>query len=198
MLETYMKNKGTTKTIFHNNNTNIVKEYDWDVDYDGDKARVSIDSKENGRPGHYELEFDNNDLANILKVNSVKKPINQRLLDDFNFNDFNTNNFNEPNIIKIENTTPSLLKAVNNSEFQNPIENPLQNMLYEIDNIKENTYPSLVIDIIKSKPKTRKRHKRIIYKQNPITNVQIKKYKTKKRPNVKIHRVFRIPKTQDI
>ena len=86
MLQTYMKNKGTTKTIFHNNNTNIVKEYDWDVDYDGDKARVSIDSKENGRPGHYELEFDNNDLANILKVNSVKKPITQRLLDDFNFN----------------------------------------------------------------------------------------------------------------
>ena len=198
MLETYMKNKGTTKTIFHNNNTNIVKEYDWDVDYDGDKARVSIDSKENGRPGHYELEFDNNDLANILKVNSVKKPITQSLLDDFNFNNFNNNNFNEPNIIKIDNSLPSLLTTVNNSEFQNPIENPLENMLHEIDSIKENTYPSIVIDIIKSKPKTRKRQKKITYKQNPISNVQIKKYKTKKRPKVKIHRVFRIPKTQEM
>ena len=198
MLETYMKNKGTTKTIFHNNNTNIVKEYDWDVDYDGDKATVSIDSKENGRPGHYELEFDNNDLANILKVNSVKKPITQRLLDDFNFNNFNNNNFNEPNIIKIDNSLPSLLTTVNNSEFQNPIENPLENMLHEIDSIKENTYPSIVIDIIKSKPKTRKRQKKNTYKQNPINNVQIKKYKTKKRPKVKIHRVFRIPKTQEI
>ena len=199
MLQTYMKNKGTTKTIFHNNNTNIVKEYDWDVDYDGDKATVSIDSKENGRPGHYELEFDNNDLANILKVNSVKKPITQRLLDDFNFNSsINNNNFNEPNIIKIENATPSLLTTVNNSEFQNPIENPLENMLHEMDNIKENTYPSIVIDIIKSKPKTRKKVKRFSYKKNPVNNIQIKKYKTKKGPKVKIHRVFRIPKTEDI
>ena len=71
-------------------------------------------------------------------------------------------------------------------------------MLYEIDNIKENTYPSIVIDIIKSKPKTRKRQKKITYKQNPINNIQIKKHKTKKGPKVKIHRVFRIPKTQDI
>ena len=44
MLETYMKNKGTTKTIFHNNDTNIVKKYDWDIDYDGDKAKISIDT----------------------------------------------------------------------------------------------------------------------------------------------------------
>jgi hypothetical protein len=218
MLQTYMKNKGTTKTIFHNNNTNMVKEYDWDIDYDGDKAKVSIDTKENGKPGHYELEFDNNDLANILKVNSVKKPINQRLLDDFNFNDFTNNNdfTNEPYIIKFDNISPPpqeplLLQTVNNSEFQNPLEK----MMHEFDEINENNIqktPSIVIDIIKSKSKpkprykTRKRHKKFAnYIPTPELNenmlnpiVYIKKQRTKKRPKVKIHRIFKIPKTQKI
>jgi hypothetical protein len=218
MLQTYMKNKGTTKTIFHNNNTNIVKEYDWDIDYDGDKAKVSIDTKENGKPGHYELEFDNNDLANIFKINSVKKPINQRLLDDFNFNNFNNNNndfTNEPYIIKIDNEPPPqvplLLQTVNNSEFQNPLEK----MMHEFDEMNENNIqetPSIVIDIIKSKYKPKPRYKtRKIHKKfanyiptpelnenmlNPI--VYIKKQKSKKRPKVKIHRIFKIPKTQKI
>ena len=245
MLETYMKNKGTTKTIFHNNDTNIVKKYDWDIDYDGDKAKISIDTNQNGKPGHYDLEFDNNDLANIFKINSVKKPINERLLDDFtplgiekamssslinsleeddlNNNLIPSNNYVNPYIIKIDNTPSSLpLEMI----YNNKIDNPLENILHEFDEMKKNTFQEpILLDIIKSKPKTKKRHRK--HKSNktkklflthisspdmmekiiiPVddnnnnnnNNNNKKKHfkKTHKRPKIKIHRIFRIPKTQ--
>lgn len=257
MLDTYMKNKGTTKTIFHNNDTNIVKKYDWDIDYDGDKAKISIDTNQNGKPGHYDLEFDNNDLANIFKINSVKKPINERLLDDFNLNKLKLDDFTQlpsssslinvpnddilnvkmynsnnnlipgnnsvnPYIIKIDNMPSTLpLEMIYNSK----IDNPLETILHEFDEMKQNTFQEpILLDIIKSKPKTKKRHRK--YKNNktkkqflthisspdmmekiiiPIdndnennNNIIKKKHftKTHKRPKIKIHRVFRIPKTQ--
>ena len=239
MLETYMKNKGTTKTIFHNNDTNIVKKYDWDIDYDGDKAKISIDTNQNGKPGHYDLEFDNNDLANIFKINSVKKPINERLLDDFtplgiekamssslinSPEEDNLNNYVNPYIIKIDNTpSPLPLEMIYNSK----VDNPLETILHEFDEMKQNTFQEpILLDIIKSKPKTKKRHRKHktnktkkqflthisspdmmekiiiptnINNNNDNDNNNIKKKhlkKTHKRPKIKIHRVFRIPKTQ--
>lgn len=241
MLETYMKNKGTTKTIFHNNNTNTVKEYDWDIDYDGDKAKVSIDTVQNGKPGHYDLEFDNNDLANIFKLNSVKKPINERLLDDFGFNN-NSNHSNNsinsvnPYIIKIDNTPSNLLEFIDKKplllenssplqrfepieisepvEISEPIEKPksLENILHEFDEMKQNTFkePPIILDIAKPKLKTRKRRRRYKTRKhifNPrlpqkivmpmnISNPVIPQFKkTIKKPKIKIHRVFKIPKT---
>ena len=237
MLDTYMKNKGTTKTIFHNNDTNIVKKYDWDIDYDGDKAKISIDTNQNGKPGHYDLEFDNNDLANIFKINSVKKPINERLLDDFTplgikkvmssslinspeevkmINNLIPDNSVNPYIITIDNTPSTLpLEMIYNSK----VDNPLETILHEFDEMKQNTFKEpILLDIIKSKPKTKKRHRK--HKSNktkklflthisspgmmekiiiPDDNNIIKKKhftKTHKRPKIKIHRVFRIPKTQ--
>lgn len=223
MLETYMKNKGTTKTIFHNNNTNIVKEYDWDIDYDGDKAKVSIDTVQNGKPGHYELEFDNNDLANIFKLNSVKKPITERLLDDFGFNNIpNSNNSTNPYIIKIDSISPFefvqekplLIENLNPLENFQPLEkaNSLENILHEFDEMKENTFkePPVILDIVKPKLKTRKRRKRFKTIKNIFNNKLPQKIvmpinvsnpvipqfkKTVKRPKIKIHRVFKIPKT---
>jgi hypothetical protein len=232
MLETYMKNKGTTKTIFHNNNTNIVKEYDWDIDYDGEKAKVSIDTVQNGKPGHYDLEFDNNDLANIFKLNSVKKPINERLLDDFGFNNIpnNLNNSINPYIIKIDNTDPLPLEFVQEKplllensnplqrfepiEMSEPIEktSSLENILHEFDEMKQNTFkePPIILDIAKPKLKTRKRRRKYKTRKhifNPrlpqkivmpmnISNPVIPQFKkTIKKPRIKIHRVFKIPKT---
>jgi hypothetical protein len=221
MLETYMKNKGTTKTIFHNSNTNTntVKEYDWDIDYDGDKAKVSIDTVQNGKPGHYDLEFDNNDLANIFKLNSVKKPINERLLDDFGFNNIPSNNNSmSPYIIKIDSSPlefipekPLLLENIN------PLEKTksLENILHEFDEMKENTFqePPIILDIVKPKLKTRKRRRKYKTRKhifntklpqkivmptnisNPVVVPISKMNKTIKKPKIKIHRVFRIPKT---
>ena len=59
MLNTFIKNRGTTKTIIHNNNDN------------------------NGNVNHLNLKLDNDDLANILNINSVKMPIHKRLEKDF-------------------------------------------------------------------------------------------------------------------
>lgn len=228
MLETYMKNKGTTKTIFHNNNTNTntVKEYDWDIDYDGDKAKVSIDTIQNGKPGHYDLEFDNNDLANIFKLNSVKKPINERLFDDFGFSN-NSNNSINPYIIKIDNNPltfvqekPLLLENISPLERFEPIEmsepiekaSSLENILHEFDEMKQNTFqePPIILDIAKPKLKTRKRRmkyktrkhifnprlpQKIVMPMNISNPVIPQLKKTIKKPRIKIHRVFKIPKT---
>jgi hypothetical protein len=83
MLDTYIKNRGKTKTIIHNNHHNTVKEMKWDADYDGDIAKVSLDLKNNGKTKHYNIKLDNSDLAKILNIDSVDLPIDQRLKRDF-------------------------------------------------------------------------------------------------------------------
>jgi hypothetical protein len=83
MLDTYIKNRGITKTIIHNNHHNNVKEMKWDADYDGDIAKVSFDLKNNGKSKHYNIKLDNSDLAKIFNIDSVNLPIDQRLKRDF-------------------------------------------------------------------------------------------------------------------
>lgn len=83
MLNTYIKNRGSTKTIMHDNNKNNVNEIEWDADYDGNEANISLDLVNNGKTEHYDVKLDNDDLANILNINSVQKPIHNRLKNDF-------------------------------------------------------------------------------------------------------------------
>jgi hypothetical protein len=84
MLNTYIKNRGTTKTLIHDNNQNHINQINWDVDYDGDIANISIDSESNGKSNHFDIKLDNNDLANLLNVQSVNMPLDKRLKMDFN------------------------------------------------------------------------------------------------------------------
>ena len=83
MLDTYIKNRGSTKTIIHENNRNKVNVIKWDADYDGNEANISLDLNNNNKAEHYDIKLDNDDLANILNVNSVKTPIHKRLKNDF-------------------------------------------------------------------------------------------------------------------
>jgi len=83
MLDTFIKNRGETKTILHNNNHNDISKVNWDAEYDGDKANVSLDFVTNGKKGHYDLELNNNDLAEILNIPTINSPIDKRLLYDF-------------------------------------------------------------------------------------------------------------------
>ena len=83
MLDTYIKNRGSTKTIIHDNNRNNVNVINWDADYDGNEANISLDLNNNNKAEHYDIKLDNDDLANILNVNSVKTPIHKRLKNDF-------------------------------------------------------------------------------------------------------------------
>lgn len=83
MLNTFIKNRGTTKTIVYNNNRNLVNQVDWDADYDGNQANISFDTNNNGNYNHYDFTLDNQDLADILNVQSVNMPIDKRLKMDF-------------------------------------------------------------------------------------------------------------------
>jgi hypothetical protein len=83
MLDTYIKNRGMTKTIVHNNNQNTINETNWDADYDGNIANVSLDLTNNGRNKHLDFKFTNNDLANLLTIPSVRQPIHKRIKMDF-------------------------------------------------------------------------------------------------------------------
>ena len=83
MLDTYIKNRGMTKTIIHNNNHNTINETNWDADYDGDVANVSLDLSKNGRNKHLDFKLTNDDLANLLTIPSVRQPIHKRLKMDF-------------------------------------------------------------------------------------------------------------------
>ena len=112
MLNTYIKNRGTTKTIIHNNNHNEVSSINWDADYDGDIAHISLDTNTNGKHNRLNFSLDNEDLANILNMQSVNIPIDKRLKMDFQ-----ESYMNEPYILEI----PS------NVEYNNRISSPLPN-----------------------------------------------------------------------
>ena len=77
MLNTYIKNKGHTKTIIHNNNKNRVNELDWDAEYDGNNANILLTTTNNGKKKKIGIQLDNNDLANLLNISSINMPLNR-------------------------------------------------------------------------------------------------------------------------
>jgi hypothetical protein len=119
MLNTYIKNRGTTKTIIRDKNHNHINELNWGADYDGDVANISLDTTSNGKTEHFDIKLDNDDLANLLNIPSVNMPINQRLKMDFD----NPNNSLEPYYIEL--STP---------EFK-PREPIIQNPEVSIENL---------------------------------------------------------------
>ena len=83
MLNTYIKNRGITKTIIQNGKKNQVSESKWDVDYDGDVANISIDTEANGIHQTFHTKLNNRDLVNLLNIPSVDMPLHKRLENDF-------------------------------------------------------------------------------------------------------------------
>jgi hypothetical protein len=83
MLNTYIKNQGITKTVLHNNNNNLVNQINWDADYDGNIANITFDTNTNGKRNHFNVSLDNEDLENILNIESINMPLHQRLKNDF-------------------------------------------------------------------------------------------------------------------
>jgi hypothetical protein len=83
MLNTYIKNRGTMKTIVHDHDKNKVNVLNWDADYDGDNANLILTSTTDGKKKQIGIQLDNNDLANLLNIPSVNMPLDRRLKDDF-------------------------------------------------------------------------------------------------------------------
>lgn len=79
MLNTYIKNRGLTQTIIRKNNKNQFNEINWNADYNGNMANISLVSNTNGEKQYYDIRLDNNDLASMLNIPSVNLPIDKRL-----------------------------------------------------------------------------------------------------------------------
>jgi len=121
MLDTYIKNRGISKTIIHNNNHNESSEVNWDADYDGDSANISLDMNNNGLYKHYDIKLTNEDLASILNVPSIESPLDKRLS-----NDFNRCEHSEPDIYKIEfdNLQPNVIPFKKEPQLLEYIQSP--------------------------------------------------------------------------
>jgi len=78
-----INNIGTTKMIVQNNNQHFVNETQWDAKYDGTLANIKIDSNINGEQKHYSIKLDNHDLADMLSIEPIDRPIDERLVTDF-------------------------------------------------------------------------------------------------------------------
>jgi len=98
MLNTYIKNVGSTQTIVGNRCQNHVEKIDWNADYDGDRAKILIKTNSDGDKEKYQFTLDNTDLANLLNIDSVNIPIHKRLKADFKKPLFR----DEPKIYRIE------------------------------------------------------------------------------------------------
>ena len=88
MPKTYIKNRGVSQTLYHNNNDNHFNETKWDAEYDGKVANVTVNSNADGEKQLHEFTFDNDDLAEMLNIPSVNVPIDQRLQNDFGMTEF--------------------------------------------------------------------------------------------------------------
>jgi hypothetical protein len=82
-MNTYIQNYGFTKTYINTNGKKEENELQWIGDYDGEKAHIQLDINNNGEKELMNLELDNNDIMGLLSANSVDRPIDERLTDDF-------------------------------------------------------------------------------------------------------------------
>ena len=82
-MSTYIENYGFTKTLINDNNRKINNETEWMGNYDGNLANLNIKTNTNGNKESVSLQLDNNDLMELLSLQPVEKPLEQRLKDDF-------------------------------------------------------------------------------------------------------------------
>ena len=79
----YLKSTGNATTFVEQDGERHMNQTDWDVDYDGKTADVQLDMTTDGERDKLNIVLDNKDLAKILNVPSVKKPLEERLYEDF-------------------------------------------------------------------------------------------------------------------
>lgn len=82
-MEPLIKNQGAMQTIINNNNQNEVHQMNWDANYNGKLANISLNLLNNNKLRHYHATLNNNDLEELLNIPSVKLPLDKRLVRDF-------------------------------------------------------------------------------------------------------------------
>lgn len=82
-MSTIFKNYGFTQTLLQDKNNKINNVVQWKGDYDGKVANIDIDINDNGRNEFVSMKLDNNDLKNLLNIQSVDDTLENRLVKDF-------------------------------------------------------------------------------------------------------------------
>jgi hypothetical protein len=216
MLNTYIKNRGITQTIINNNNNQ--KEFNqinWDADYDGQQANISLTSDTNGSKKQIDIQLDNEDLANMLSIPSEPILIDKRLQMDFNTPSFRR----DPQFVKIvmpyrktryarpkqpkylldrpkadKETIAELVQSIKpNNYLSSPLPNEELIVPITIDNKSIDNY-TLTHDKRHRRPKTHKTYKVYkVYKKPKSYSIKatgIKKYKYKSRDNSKTSKLY--------
>ena len=82
MLE--IKNKGVTKTVIRSNGRSKTNRINWDADYDGEVANISLDIEDDGIKNNYSSRLTNDDIAALLTPpQETQMSLEERLLNDF-------------------------------------------------------------------------------------------------------------------
>jgi hypothetical protein len=79
MSETYIKNRGVTETIIHDNHRDRVSQIKWEANYNGDSANIHLVANDGGPTEHYSVQLTNEDLANMLNIPSDKASLEDQL-----------------------------------------------------------------------------------------------------------------------
>jgi hypothetical protein len=170
MLNTFIKNQGMTKTIIHNNNQNHVNQTNWDADYDGEMANISINTNTNGRREHFDIQLNNEDLANMLNVETVNIPIDKRLKTDFQESYYLPENYYielpSPKLEPIETPQSPFIKDIRKLPISTPLTGEELIIPLTIDRKTSRNYT----------PTSRGRHKRL---KTHITHKVYRKPKSK-------------------
>ena len=79
----FMYENGMNQSFVNINGKKKYKNLKWNADYNGEVANIYLKSNDNGRKKIYNFMLDNNDLANMLNVNTNDMLIDERLKQDF-------------------------------------------------------------------------------------------------------------------
>ena len=82
-MSTYIQNYGITKTLIKKNKKTVKNEIKWIGNYDGNNANIKLDIDDNGTKNTVDLQLDNDGLMNLLGVQPIEIPLEQRLIKDF-------------------------------------------------------------------------------------------------------------------
>jgi len=100
----YIQNFGSTKTLIKNNNKHHEQELKWMGDYDGSEAKLQLDVINNDNDMEnrkvYNFKLNNDQLGQLLGMNPVNRPIDERIRMDF-LSDGNPDMEFNPNVNKI-------------------------------------------------------------------------------------------------
>jgi hypothetical protein len=82
-MSNHIQQYGFTKSYINNNSNITQNELNWSSDYDGNIANIHVNIDDNGEKKQMYMQLDNNDLLDILKIQSDQIPLDRRLSRDF-------------------------------------------------------------------------------------------------------------------